>query len=260
MSTEDDLRAEIERLKAQLAAAEARQQAEAREGSAVAQGDDATALAEGATQVDTGGGPAVLGDVKAGQDAVMGDKITYEQRSVTVGEMRDVKDSEINIAGRDVIKKETKVIHPDPREIAAEAQAAARQRYLAQLARDCQSLPLVELGSDPDASDDVTLNEVYISLNTTHTVPLTKEEQKKAREQIGREREKRPLTAREAAAQTPRLALLGDPGSGKSTFVRHLLALAGWGGERATAGHPHRAAAGVRGAARPDPRISRSGH
>jgi formylglycine-generating enzyme required for sulfatase activity len=41
----------------------------------------------------------------------------------------------------------------------------------------------------------------------------------------GREMDSRPLTAIEAASQATRLVLLGDPGAGKSTFVRKL---AGW--------------------------------
>ncbi len=37
-------------------------------------------------------------------------------------------------------------------------------------------------------------------------------------------RDSRPLTALEVATQTKHLVLLGDPGSGKSTFVRQLAA------------------------------------
>ena len=66
---------------------------------------------------------------------------------------------------------------PDPREIAAEKQTEARERYLQQLYRDCQTLPLVDLGSEPGSGERVTLKDVYIALNTTHKVPLPEDEQ-----------------------------------------------------------------------------------
>lgn len=46
--------------------------------SAIAQGAGATALAEGATQVNTEGGDAILGDIHAEQDVTLGDKITAQ--------------------------------------------------------------------------------------------------------------------------------------------------------------------------------------
>jgi len=99
-----------------------------------------------------------------------------------------------------------------------------RARYLDAFSRACQSLPLAAMGADENTDLDVSLDQVYIDLDTTSPVPETEEEKK--------EREKRPwdhqekfVSALEAAAQTRRFVLLGDPGSGKSTFARRL---AGW--------------------------------
>ncbi|MGE3541120.1 MAG: SUMF1/EgtB/PvdO family nonheme iron enzyme [Candidatus Tectimicrobiota bacterium] len=98
----------------------------------------------------------------------------------------------------------------------------ARQRYLERLRRFCQALPLASLGADPSSEQDLTLDDVYIELHTTTEVPHTSGK----RQGAGRleEEERRPLTALEAFTQSSRLVLLGDPGSGKSTFVRKLLA------------------------------------
>jgi len=108
--------------------------------------------------------------------------------------------------------------------------AAARRRYLTRLRRECSVLPLAALGGDEGGEDELTLDRVYIALDTTTRVPLTDEEkQSKTRRRsaalrAGGSDEDRALTALEAGAQSPHLALLGDPGSGKSTFVRRLVA------------------------------------
>ncbi len=117
-----------------------------------------------------------------------------------------------------------KIIHPDPEK---ERLARARERYLRHLWSLCNALPLADLGGDEGADAEVTLDQVYIVLDTKTPVPLTEEEQQNRRERsiLGDREETRPLTALEAATQAPRLALLGDPGGGKSTFLRQL---AGW--------------------------------
>ncbi|RMI01325.1 MAG: hypothetical protein D6681_10960 [Calditrichaeota bacterium] len=93
----------------------------------------------------------------------------------------------------------------------------ARRDYLENLRAYCQMLPLAALGEETGTEQDVTLDDVYIELNTTTEVeiPGKKDERRKTR----------PLTVREAAAQSKRMVLLGDPGAGKSTFAKKLC---GW--------------------------------
>lgn len=106
---------------------------------------------------------------------------------------------------------ETQIVNPlppDPAEV-------ARVRYLRRLRQWCQALPLAVLGGD-DGSE-VGLDQVYVSLDTERQVALDEGEKR------GLTRE-RAVTALEAATAHKRLVLLGDPGSGKSSFVRQLAA------------------------------------
>jgi len=99
------------------------------------------------------------------------------------------------------------------------------ERYLQRLRNHCHALPLTAMGGDATAGDEVTLDKVYIDLDTTTKVALTEAEQEERKKQGVTDREKeRPLSAREAAQTTTRLVLLGAPGGGKSTFVRQLMA------------------------------------
>jgi len=105
--------------------------------------------------------------------------------------------------------------------------AEALRIYRQALVSACRHLPLrgVDVGaSDPTGGQQrLELAQVYVDLDTKTQVPLTEKEKKERtqREPLG-ERETRPLGVLEATISNRRLVILGDPGSGKSTFVSYL--------------------------------------
>jgi formylglycine-generating enzyme required for sulfatase activity len=101
--------------------------------------------------------------------------------------------------------------------------------YLNYLASICNLLPLALIDpkyASPTSEQTVTLSDVYTNLEVTSLIKIKDDEkQKREREQPGLGREDtRRMTVLEAVtdAKKPRLVLLGDPGSGKSTFVNYL--------------------------------------
>jgi formylglycine-generating enzyme required for sulfatase activity len=157
---------------------------------ALLEGSGAVAQGEGATAAGERG-IAVQGDVEG--HAVTGDGVT---------------------------------IHPDPAQSAARR---ARRRYLERVHQQCNVLPLAAMGGEEGVGDEVSLDQVYVDLDTKSRVPVTEEEKAARKDDLSvlmrrQDRESRPLTALEAVTEERRLALLGDPGSGKSTFVRQLAA------------------------------------
>lgn len=150
----------------------------------------------------------------------------------------DVDSSTMVTAGRDATMDQRQVsLHFHPTE--AEAQAARRMAeletaghdYLRALQVACNALPLVALSdeSDPHRSAAITLDRVYIELDTTATDEGEGRRRPKAGadEEVpdwltGLRGEARPLTALEAAATKSHLGITGEPGSGKSTFVSYL--------------------------------------
>ncbi|MDH3348483.1 MAG: hypothetical protein OEM02_10365, partial [Desulfobulbaceae bacterium] len=102
---------------------------------------------------------------------------------------------------------------------------AAEHRYLRALSRRCLDLPLSALGHDRAVADRLRLDRVYIGLDTTTNGALSEKNrvERKNTQQMGQE-ETRPLSALEVAQANPHLVLLGDPGGGKTTFVRRLAA------------------------------------
>lgn len=116
--------------------------------------------------------------------------------------------------------------------------AAALRIYRRVTAVACSHLPLrgVDIqASDPTCAQPLNLAQVYVALDTRTPAPTEHAEGPMKRP--GAEQESRPLSALEAAAANRSMVLLGDPGGGKSTFVRHLAyclatgqadALAGW--------------------------------
>lgn len=107
-------------------------------------------------------------------------------------------------------------------------QVEARRQYLTRLCRYCQALPLAALGAEEGSGQDITLDQVYVALDTTTQVEqFEATQQRKHRDRQWHLRQQKAtdrLTALDVAEHVPRLVLLGAPGAGKSTFVRKILA------------------------------------
>jgi formylglycine-generating enzyme required for sulfatase activity len=112
--------------------------------------------------------------------------------------------------------------------------AEARRIYLGVLARQVSRLPMraFDAGQANPAAQARELNliNVYTALDTAEQVEREEEgappgrRKRQPPQERGLERgETRPLRALEAAAANRCLALLGEPGSGKSTFAHHLI-------------------------------------
>lgn len=155
-----------------------------------------------------------------------------------------------------------------------------RQRYLTRLLNQCRVLPLAALGGDAEPQKTVTLDQVFIDLNTTIEMPesllekiqqgeivvewwqmgdqITKwlhqrsgEGKGRAQRHEERAEEMRLLSALDALRLAPRLVLLGNPGAGKSSFAQMVIAkLAGHIAQRGGMGEGGtRACTGIRGGA-----------
>ena len=147
-------------------------------------------------------------------------------------------------------------VHPPPL-APPDPAIAAREKYLKRLRTRMNRLPLAD-GDDGDRT--VKLEQVYIALDTTSVATDAVHDgniQFDNRQQLkGRVTQRRILSVLNVATQHPRLALLGDPGSGKSTIVNQLAGNLAAHLLDASAvlppGYRCRAAAGRHDAARPD--------
>ena len=176
--------------------------------------------------IHTGGGAYVEGNVNTGGGDFVG---------------RDKNILQANNINGIAVVGDGNVINtsPDPEEIAKRQREKARRAYLTELRATCNALPLAAMGEDEGMSADITLDHIYIALDTTTRIKKEKQEKtkkKRASEEpeiaMPGEEDVRTISAQEAAAGTQRLVLLGDPGAGKSTFVHYLaawLAAAGLG-------------------------------
>jgi formylglycine-generating enzyme required for sulfatase activity/energy-coupling factor transporter ATP-binding protein EcfA2 len=102
-------------------------------------------------------------------------------------------------------------------------EAEALAIYRRTLVAGCRHLPLrgVDIGAaDPKGEQkQIDLDQVYVGLDTTTRVQAG---ERKARSDERTQVTEQPLSALDATIAKRRLVLLGDPGSGKSTFVNHL--------------------------------------
>ncbi len=103
--------------------------------------------------------------------------------------------------------------------------------YLQRVTNDCERIELEQFGSlVPKSVKLIPLAKVYVSLDT----------QEWEREEVDEPQKQQPrelLPALDVLGREPRLVILGDPGSGKSTFFRyvaHCLACARLGNEEAS--------------------------
>ncbi len=149
-----------------------------------------------------------------------------------IQQIQDSKTGDILAPG--AIKKEEHH-HYELRDTRKEARQAL-QRYLLRLRQECRVLPLAALGGDEDVEEEVTLDQVYIALNTRYWVKQEELESlregtirtwqalniSQEKELLHRERDLVPLPVWEAVQIAPKMVILGDPGSGKSTFVKRL--------------------------------------
>lgn len=170
----------------------------------------------------------------------------FEDRAVEEEALREVIDTGHGVEQTRLIRKllavqenQAQVVKDLPEDIArakqegrrreeAEKATEAEKAYLETMRREWRLLPLAALGGEKGPKEEVTLDDVYVELDTTTRTPDTENRQVPADE--ASESEDWPihrsvqLSAREATAGCDRLVLLGDPGAGKSTFVSELLA------------------------------------
>jgi formylglycine-generating enzyme required for sulfatase activity/energy-coupling factor transporter ATP-binding protein EcfA2 len=115
------------------------------------------------------------------------------------------------------------------------------------LVRDCQYLPVTPFGGDHTGDLEIPLDQVYIALDTQSKRDWIDEKEKERyfeENNINKyaylpsfmsEYSQRPIAAIEAANKQSRMVFLGDPGSGKSTFIKKVAGMAahGWHNEHA---------------------------
>ena len=103
------------------------------------------------------------------------------------------------------------------------AKANGRNKYLELTASQANLLPWMKFTADyasPEHGESLNLADVYIDLDTTEMRHMEREEE--LRQFLIRQREAERISAQEMLGRKSKLLMMGDPGSGKSTFVKHI--------------------------------------
>ena len=153
---------------------------------------------------------SIDGDLSLSGNLAVGDVVEGDKQTATNG---------------GIINNNTTINNPKPESPAEKARCI----YLRRLRDHCNALPLAAMGEDQSTGERIGLDTVYIDLNTQTRVDLTPQEQEEAKSDIEvlmgeRDGKTRLLSATEITTLHKRLVLLGAPGSGKSSFVRQLVA------------------------------------
>lgn len=170
--------------------------------------------------VKTGGGSFIAGDVDTGGGTFVGrDQVlaTLADGSVIIGG---------NAQGVIIITGDNNRVILDADQVSPEI---LLKMYYRTLALDCRRLPLGVVDpnfADPLSQDGVSLSDVYTDLHVVS--PLSVAENAKDMRVFGlhlargKEGERTELLEAVAEPQARLLALVGDPGSGKTTFTNYL--------------------------------------
>jgi formylglycine-generating enzyme required for sulfatase activity len=108
-------------------------------------------------------------------------------------------------------------------ETAGPTAGSLRERYLEEVVHVANLLPWGAVDvrhADPNQGESLRLVDVYTALDTTDLRHVEREEQ--LREFMARIHEADRVPAQEAANEAARLLIMGDPGAGKTTFIKHL--------------------------------------
>jgi len=131
---------------------------------------------------------------------------------------------------------------PDLQKIEVDKIKAKLYAYLEWVQKRCQVLRLAALSAKNNADEDITLDDVYVDLDTSidiqesdledlRTGRKTRLFESGAAKELDTHQERastdkaQPLPLWDAVRFTPRAVILGDPGSGKSTFAHKVLGM-----------------------------------
>lgn len=99
------------------------------------------------------------------------------------------------------------------------------RRYLEEVIQDCNLLPWRIVNphfASPDRSANLRLADIYTDLDTTLLRPIDLKGEGELRNFLRQIAQHERVPVQQVTDEAPRLLILGDPGSGKSTFMKHL--------------------------------------
>ena len=179
---------------------------------------------------------------------ILGEDLSFAQEiSVTIGEIDatfiktgdrsvavkgNIRGSNVFSGNKNIIAEQVQVFLESShlqKSLEQEKVEKAFRSYLEKLRLHCNALPLAALGGEEGSEEDITLDKIYIALDTTHFRETLDD---KSQRMVNIENietrfasKRPPVSVMEAARETNHLVLLGNAGAGKSTFVKELLAL-----------------------------------